>query len=251
MSKQDKKDESLEEALRWAIQRMGDSGYQIRSDVKLIIDPRLPFMGYAREKDGIQYIVASEWALDSEMLGGFLIHELAHIYASEKGMPSHDMDIIDELVDEYKTREGLNERETTYLIDAFSHLQNIIVDDIVFEVMSDREKKMAQKFFLSWITERPSGDPLVDASSLIRNAFAIASLRRRGLLVDDSSINSANEEFLSHMKSSSRASFNAIERFLESVKADNDAEEFKKVLRNYFEMVISIARDRPQLEDLR
>jgi len=110
---QDKRDESLEEALKWAIQRMKDSGYPIRSDVKLIIDPRLPFMGYAREKDGVQYIVASEWALDSEMLGGFLIHELAHIYASEKGMPSHDMDIIDELVDEYKTREGLNERETT------------------------------------------------------------------------------------------------------------------------------------------
>jgi len=248
---QDKRDESLEEALKWAIQRMKDSGYTIRSDVKLIIDPRLPFMGYAREKDGVQYIVASEWALDSEMLGGFLIHELAHIYASEKGMPSHDMDIIDELVDEYKTREGLNERETTYLVDAFSHLQNIIVDDIVFEVMNERERKMAQKFFISWITERPSGDPLVDASSLIRNAFAIASLKRRGLLTEDSSITTANEKFLSQMKSSSRASFNAIERFLENVKADNDAEEFKKILRNYFEMVISIARERPQLEDLR
>lgn len=251
MSKQDRKDEELDEALKWAVQRMKDSGYPIKSEVRLIVDPKLPFMGYAREKDGVQYIVASEWALDSEMLGGFLIHELAHIYASEKGMPSHSVDIIDELVDEYKTREGLNERETTYLLDAFSHLQNIIVDDIVFEVMSEREKKLAQKFFLSWITEKPSGDPLVDASSLIRNAFALASLKRRGLLGDDSVIKVANEEFLSHMRSSARASFTAIERFLENVKADSDVEEFKKVLRNYFEMVISIARDRPQLEDFR
>ncbi|MEM3684480.1 MAG: DUF5781 family protein [Conexivisphaerales archaeon] len=251
MSRQDRKDEALEEALNWALQRMKESGYAIRSEVKLVIDPKLPFMGYAKERDGTQYIVASEWALDSEMLGGFLIHELAHIYASEKGLPSHDSELIEEMVDEYKEKEGLNEREAAYLIDSFSHLQNIIVDDIVFDVMNEKERRLAQKFFESWVTERPVGDPLVDASSLVRNAFAIASVKRRGLFSEDSHMKALNEQFLSLMKNTSKASFNAVETFLEKAKGDLNEEEFRKMLRDYFELVISIARDRPQLEDLR
>ncbi|MEM0118362.1 MAG: DUF5781 family protein [Conexivisphaerales archaeon] len=251
MSKQYKKDEALDEALNWALKRMRDSGYEIKSQVKLIVDPKLTFMGYAKERDGTQYIVASEWALDSEMLGGFLMHELAHIYASEKGLPSHDSELIEELVEEYKEKEGLSERESAYLIDSFSHLQNIIVDDIVFDVMNEKERKLAQRFFEGWVTERPVGDPLVDASSLVRNAFAIASLKRRGLFLEDSKMNKQNEQFLSLMKNTSRASFNAIETFLEKANGDLNEEEFRKMLRDYFELVISIARDRPQLEDLR
>lgn len=244
-------DEALDEALKWAIRRMREHGYDIKSEVKIVVDPKLPFMGYTKEKDGVQYVVASEWALDSEMLGGFLIHELSHVYMTEKGLPSHDTSILEDVLEEYKEQQGLSEREISYLLDCFSHLQNIIADDIVFEVMTDREKRMAERFFQSWITKRPSGDPLVDASSLVRNAFAIASLKRRGLFRENSEMDLMNKEFLSFMKEKSRAGYNAVEKLFVNVKADQDEEEFKRLLKDYFELVISIARDRPQLEDIR
>lgn len=244
-------DDSLDKTLRWALDRMNQAGYTIRSDVKMIIDPALSFMGYAREKDGVQYIVTSEWALDSEMLRGFLLHELAHIYSTEMGLPSHDHELIEDVINEFREREGLNERETVYLMDAFSHLQNVIVDDIVFDVMTDKEKKTAQRFFEGWITSKPTGESLVDAAALIRNAFAVASLKRRGLFEEGSSMDEANKQFLSLLGNRARLRFNAVESFFEKAKADEDEESFRKTLSDFLELVISISRDRPQLEDLR
>ena len=57
----------------------------------------------------------------------------------------------------------------------------MLVDDIVFEVMDEKEHGMVKHFFAEWISDRPSGDPVTDATLLCRNAFAVASLRRRKL----------------------------------------------------------------------
>jgi hypothetical protein len=246
-----KSDQALRSTLSWAIERMKEAGYRIESPVRLVVDPSLSFMGYASQKDGVHYIVASDWALDSEMLGGFIIHELSHIYATEAGMPSHDHALLEDVIEEVREREDLNEREVGYLVDAFSHLQNIIVDDIVFELMSEKEVKMAQRFFASWVTPRPSGNPVLDASSLVRNAFAVASLKRRGLYQPGSEMDRANSGFLEAMGERARAKFEEIETFLEKAKADDDERTFKLELHHYLQLVLSAARERKEFEDLR
>ena len=150
-------DRSLQEELDWAMARLEKSGYHVRSKVRLLVDPKLDIMGYANEVDGVQHIVVAEWALQSEMLGGLLFHELAHIYHTERHSPSHKFKVTNAIITEFSQREGLNERETGYLVEGFNHLQNIMVDDIVFAVMEESERRQAQRFFSGWLTEAAIG----------------------------------------------------------------------------------------------
>jgi hypothetical protein len=243
-------DHSLQEVLDWAMERMRNAGFAVNSKVSIIVDPVLNIMGYAKEKDGIHYIVVADWALDSEMLGGLVLHELAHIHSTENNVPTHDHRIINELLSELKKREGLSKKEIEYLIDAFNHLQNIIVDDIVFRAMSDKELKLAQRFFAGWITERPSGDQILDAALLVRNAFAIASLKRRGLLRDDE-VTKRNLSLLYSLGDNASEAFEWLEKFLKQARDDWSDEEFRIQLKKYLEKVLSLMRENPNLQDLR
>jgi hypothetical protein len=248
---EDPEEASLAGTLQWAIQRMGKAGYPITSKVAVEVDPSLKIMGYAKSDGGQHTIVVAEWALDSEMLGGLILHELAHVYHTERGSPSHISSVVDDVLRETAERDGLNERESAALVDVFSHLQNIMVDDIVFASMSGRELKQAQRFFADWVSERPSGDTVIDAVLLVRNAFAVASLRRRGITEGTEEMKVKNTKYLSFYGEQGVANFNEVESFLEKANADWDETEFRRALITYFEMVLGLMKDRKGLQDLR
>ena len=248
-------DRSLQEELDWAMERLAKAGYPVRSKVRLLVDPNLDIMGYASEEEGIQHIVIAEWALQSEMLGGLLFHELAHIYHTEKRSPSHKFKVTNAIITEFSQREGLNEREIGYLVEGFNHLQNVIVDDIVFASMEESERRQAQRFFSGWLTEAPSGYALVDASALARNAFAVASLKRHGLLDEDDpnakEMTARGRVLVKQLGKSAQEKYDAIEDFL--VKADPkwDEETFHNKLVYYLDLLVALLREKDQLQDLR
>jgi hypothetical protein len=244
-------DKSLQNTLEWAIERMRQKGYVVTSKVTLNVEPSLAIMGYARKDGEIHKIMISEWALDSEMLGGLVLHELSHVYFTERGASSHDSGILDEVLEELKERDGLRAKETEYLIDAFNHLQNVIVDDIVFAVMAEKERGMAGKFFAEWVSDRPSGDPVTDAGLLCRNAFAVASLKRRGLFEKGSEMYYRNESFVSALGPKSEQEFEWVESFLEKASPDWGAEKFREALEAYFDRILSLMRSSSKLDDLR
>jgi hypothetical protein len=244
-------DRSLQDTLDWAIERMRDKGYQVRSPVSLSVDAKLAIMGYAKKEGEAHRIVISEWALDSEMLGGLVLHELAHIYFTERGAHSHDGQILEEILEELKSREGLRAKETEYLIDAFNHLQNILVDDIVFAVMEEKELGMARRFFSEWVSDRPSGDPVLDAALLSRNAFAIASLKRRKLLGNDDEMYYRNQGFVAALGQRSEGEFAWVEGFLENSRADWDRDQFRRAIEEYFDKILLLMRSSSRLDDLR
>ena len=76
-------DEFLEESLDLAIKNMKNAGYELQNIVSIEIDPELQFMGYAKIDLNKSSIVVADWALDSDMLNGLILHELAHIYFTE------------------------------------------------------------------------------------------------------------------------------------------------------------------------
>jgi hypothetical protein len=244
-------DESLQSTLDWAVSRMKDKGYVVRSRVTLSVDSKLAIMGYAKKDGAAHQIVISEWALDSEMLGGLVLHELAHIYFTEQGSCSHDSGILEGILQEVKEREGLRAREADYLVDAFNHLQNILVDDIVFAVMSEKELEMAKRFFGEWVSDRPSGDPVLDAALLSRNAFAVASLKRRKLFERGSDVFFRNKGFLTALGSNAEREFDWLEGFLEGSKNDWTESEFRKEVEGYFDRILSLMRSASRLDDLR
>lgn len=251
-------DKSLQNTLDWALERMRQKGYVVKSKVTLNVEPNLAIMGYARKEGEIHRIMISEWALDSEMLGGLVLHELSHVYFTERGASSHDSAILEDVLESLKERDGLRVKETQFLIDAFNHLQNVLVDDIVFEVMGEKEHGMAKKFFSEWISDRPSGDPVADAGLLCRNAFAIASLRRRNLAVwtsrrdhDDAEIYFRNKSLLEALGHHSEQEFDWLEEFLEKSKPDLGETDFRTSLETYFERMLSLMRSSSKLDDLR
>ena len=244
-------DRSLQNTLQWAMERMREKGYVVRSPVTLSVDAKLAIMGYAKKEGGAHRIIISEWALDSEMLGGLVLHELAHIYFTDRGAHSHDGQILEEILEHLKQRDGLRAKETEYLIDAFNHLQNILVDDIVFAVMDEKELQMAKRFFSEWVSDRPSGDPVLDAALLSRNAFAIASLRRRKLFETGNDMFYRNKGFLAALGQTSEKDFEWIEGFLEKSNPDWDREQFCAAMDAYFDRILSLMRSSSRLDDLR
>lgn len=243
-------DKSLQGTLDWALGRMRGKGYGIGSKVSLSVDPKLAIMGYAKNEGGVHKIVISEWALDSEMLGGLVLHELAHIYFMEQDASTHDSKILEEVLQEMKERDGLRAREVEYLIDAFNHLQNIIVDDVVFAVMEEKELPFVKKFFSEWISERRSGDPVLDASLLCRNAFAIASLKRRRLFGERDEMGYRNSAFIS-ANTEFEEDFEWLERFLEGASAKWNESQFRDSLDRYFDRLVALMRVSAKLDDLR
>jgi hypothetical protein len=248
-------DRSLQEELDWAMGRLDKAGFHVNSEVRLLVDPKLDIMGYANESEGVQHIVIAEWALQSEMLGGLLFHELAHIYHTERHSPSHKFKLTNAIISEFSQREGLNERETGYLVEGFNHLQNIMVDDIVFSVMVESERRQAVGFFSGWLTETASGYPLVDSAALARNAFALASLKRHELLVEGEprggEMVARGRMLANALGRDAQAKYDAIEEFL--VRADPawDEETFHNKLVSYLDMLVALLREKDQMEDLR
>jgi hypothetical protein len=244
-------DRLLQNTLDWALERMKHGGFVVKSKVALSVEPNLAIMGYARKEGDIHRIMISEWALDSEMLGGLVLHELAHVYFTERGACSHDSTILEEVLEELKERDGLRVKETEYLIDAFNHLQNVLVDDVVFAVMEDKEREMTKKFFSEWVTDRPSGDPVTDAGLLSRNAFAVASLKRRNLFEKGSEMYYRNQALLSALGQRSEQEFEWMEEFLEKAQSDLGAPRFKEALEVYFDRMLTLMRSSSKLDDLR
>ena len=244
-------DESLQGTLSWAKQRLREKGYDVRSSVTLSVDPKLGIMGYARDEGEGHVIVISEWALDSEMLGGLVLHELAHIYFTERGAASHDREVLEEVLGEMKEREGMREKEVECLTDSFNHLQNILVDDLVFDVLQGREQETVKKFFSEWVSEKPTGDPVVDAALLCRNAFATASLKRRDLFDDSADMRYKNEAFISAFGENAEADYEWIEGFLERANPAWKDTEYKKAVVEYFERVLTLMRSSSRMHDLR
>ena len=244
-------DESLQSTLEWALDRMKRSGYTVKSHVVLDVEPNLAIMGYARKDGSVHKIMISEWALDSEMLGGLVLHELAHIYFTERGASSHDSGILERVLEGLKARDGLRAKETEYLIDAFNHLQNVLVDDVVFAVMEENEREMTRRFFAEWVSDRPSGEPVTDAGLLCRNAFAVASLKRRGLFEERSEMYYRNSSFVSALGPRSEQEFGWIENFLETARAEWDDAVFREALETYFDRILSLMRYSSKLDDLR
>lgn len=237
-------DDSLNKSLSLALSKMVEAGYSVSNRVSLQVDPTLRFMGYAKQVDNHHVIVVAEWALDSDMLGGFLLHELSHIYHTERGSPSHNGEIIQKIIEEIVSREGMAQKEARYLVDAFNHFQNILADDIVFNIMrGEREVKQVQRFFAGWISDRPSGDGALDAALLARNAFAIASLKRRDLFDGVSEeITSKNKQFLSILGGKAQEDFELLESFLENARSDMTPEEFHGSLAQYLEQIVMVIR---------
>ena len=249
--------ESVEEALKNALHMMEQAGFKINQEVKVVVDEKLPFMGYTSRQWQSHVIVVSGHAVKSPMLVGLLTHELSHVYRNITGHPSHSEPLIASLMRIFVDRHKLDrDYEQEILHQAINHIQDLYADDIAVRVlatydgMAPRLEQLGE-FFLGWIKEDParSGarrrDQWINASILLNNSFAISNMERHEIVegqVEKAKL--SNDRFLKRIKPSAAMQFSYFNKFMVNLKEDISEAEFrehmKEYLRSFFDLVNSI-----------
>jgi len=88
-------EESVRKARQTAIEMMNKAGFDIGTKVKVVVDPKLPFMGYTMPQGDSFTIVVSGGAVGSGLLEGLLVHEMSHVYRIQTNHPSHNGQILE------------------------------------------------------------------------------------------------------------------------------------------------------------
>src|SRR3989442_6621 len=94
-------EESVRKARQTAIEMMKKAGFDIGTKVKVVVDPKLPFMGYTMPQGDSFTIVVSGGAVGSGLLEGLLVHEMSHVYRIKTSHPSHNGQILEEAGDNF------------------------------------------------------------------------------------------------------------------------------------------------------
>ena len=98
------------------------------------------------------------------------------------------------------------------------------------------------------MSDTPTGNKIVDSSLLTRNAFTIASLKRRNLFFYvDKEMERRNEKFLSFYKinetdTNTSGKFTKLETLLKNINLDDIAtwDDFEDMLSEYFDLLIDL-----------
>ena len=136
-SRESKLSKTAKESLQKVLAMMENAGYAIRGDVRVLVDPNLGFMGYTFPKDEKFTIVVSGAAVESGLLEGLLVHELSHVYRIVAKHPSHNGEIINEVMGPFERQGFTREYQQKIMHDLVNHLEDLYADDIAFKVFGN------------------------------------------------------------------------------------------------------------------
>ncbi len=215
---------------------MRDAGYDIGKDVDVVIDPKLPFMGYTVPQNGRFKIVVSGMALESGLLEGLLVHEMSHVYRIRTRHPSHNGTILQGAVDKLGKMEPYQEK---ILFDLLNDIQDLYADDISFQVIRKNrimDESQATDFLQSWVKDEPvktgeaKKDNWMNASIMEHNARALAQMQRHGIKDTDNRAKLANQKFLASIPSKMAQHYPYFENLLKNLRQDLTEDNYRVLL---------------------
>lgn len=248
--------EDIETAARIALKMMQDSGFGISGSVEVTVDPDLPFMGYSTQRKGGNVIVVAGRAVETGMIEGLLIHELCHIYRTEKKHPSHNSKLLDRvglhLIREYELTEDY---QIQLVQQAVNHIQDLYADDLAFRVFQKSSvfsTEQAFEFFLDWISDSPTDSKRskvrwLNVQTMLNNCFAISNLTRHDIPDINGQAEDKTRTFLSKTDAAMQREFSWFRNFMTNLKDDPSEDQFEKDLTEYLTRAIKLAKTKPQL----
>jgi len=227
----------LEKAARNALKMMRGSGFEISDRLEVMLDPELPFMGYATQRRGGHVIVVSGMALKSGLVEGLLIHEMCHVYRTDTGHPSHK----NHVTEPYQIR---------VIQQAVNHIQDLYSDDIAFKVFDKTAAfppEQIHNFFLTWITDTPitprnTRERWLNVGIMLNNCFAISNLTRHNVRDIDNKAQNKIQRYLSQVDDQTKREFTHFKNLMTNLKEDTDEKQFHKDLAKYLTRIIELAR---------
>src|SRR5712691_3619996 len=231
-------------------QMMKKSGFGIKSDVEVAIDPQLPFMGYTMPQGRGYRIVVSGGSVGSGMLEGLLVHEMSHIYRMENNHPSHDAEIIEEAIDKIGKQYLSHDYQQKIVHDLLNDIQDLYAEAISMKVIKKGqilEPGQINSFLQDWVKDEPveSGDPRrdrwVNASIMVHNARAIGQMTRHGIEDTGGKAVDSNKRFLSQMPPASANQFRYFQDLMVNLKENMTRDQYRELLRDYLNRFLEVA----------
>src|SRR5256884_2168204 len=243
-------EETVRKAQQTAIEMVEKAGFDIGNKVKVVVDPKLPFMGYTMPQGDSFTIVVSGGAVGSGLLEGLLVHEMSHVYRIQTNHPSHNGQILEEAVDNLGKKGGLRDYQQKIVHDLLNDIQDLYADDISFKVLRNSPilaSDQMTKFLPDWVQDEPakSRDAVMDnwtnASILTHNARAIAQMGRHRVKDTGSRAEQTNKTFLSQISPSVAGRFQYFRNLLQNLREEMTAEEYRALLADYLRQFLEIA----------
>src|SRR5213080_5374378 len=160
-------DEAVRKARQTAIEMMRKAGYDIGNKVKVVVDPKLPFMGYTMPQGGDFTIVVSGGAVGSGLLEGLLVHEMSHVYRIQTNHSSHNGQILEQAIGNLGKKTVLRDYQQKIAHDLLNDIQDLYADDISFKVLRNTPimtSDQMTRFLQDWVKDEPakSRDAVID-----------------------------------------------------------------------------------------
>jgi len=241
---------TVKNAVSSALEVMRYSGFEISDKLEVVLDPELPFMGYATKKGGKNAIVVSSMAMKSGPVEGLLIHEMCHIYRTEQNHPSHNSKLLNSVGHAVINGNHLTEDYQIRTIQqAVNHIQDLYADDIsfkVFEKSGTFTREQAFEFFLDWINDaaiqsKTKKDKWLTTGIILNNCFAISNLKRHKINDIDNQAENKIQKFLSQVNPSTKEEFTYFRNFMTNLKENPIETQFKKDLTEYLTRTVKLA----------
>jgi hypothetical protein len=231
-----------------AVQIMAKAGYKIPNNVKVTVDPQLPFMGYTMPtRQGFNIVVAGG-AVASGMLEGLLMHEMSHIYRMTTNHPSHNAQILEEAIERLGT--NILDYQQKIIHDLLNDIQDLYADDLLFKILGNspviRPDQMTE-FIQGWVKDTPvnSGNTTQDhwanTSLMTHNARAIAQMERHHIEDTGGRASKANQAFLDQVDPDIAGEFDYFRKTLHNLREDMTASDHRKLLAEYLDRFVRIA----------
>ena len=240
----------VKKAFLTASRMMKESGFGLKSDVKIAIDPQLPFMGYSMPLGKGYRIVVSGGSVGSGMLEGLIVHEMSHIYRMENNHVSHDAEVIQDAIEGIGTKLLSEEYQQKIVHDLLNDIQDLYADDISMKVLKKNQiLNLAQisSFLQDWVKDEPieSGDQKkdrwVNASIMVHNARALGQMTRHGIEDTGGKAARSNKRFLSRMPPAASSQFPYFQDLMVNLKENVTRDQYRKLLADYLNRFLEVA----------
>jgi hypothetical protein len=235
---------------------MKRAGFVIDQDVSVVVDEKLPFMGYTSRRAQSHTIVVSSFAASSEMLEGLLAHELSHVYRNITNHPSHNERIIAHLAGSFSNQHKLDaDYQGEILHQVINHVQDLYADDISMKVLVNGESvlfdsKQLEEFFVEWIKEEPvktsaaRRDRWLNGAMMLSNCFALSNMQRHSIGDNKLRAKSKSDTFLRRINPEAAEKFSYFNNFMvglkEQVTDTEFIEEMEEYLERFFEVITTM-----------
>lgn len=241
--------DAVEKVARDALKSMKNAGFEISDRFEIVVDSKLPFMGYSTKRDGRDLIVISGQALKSGMIEELLIHEMSHIYRINTNHPSHNHELLNRVEQSIIPRSHLTEDyQITIIQQAINHIQDLYADDVAFKVFSQSMRFSLDQlfnFFLSWINDRlmDSGSPKttwLNIGIMLNSCFALSNIARHNVPDINNQAGNRVQKLLSQTNKRMREVFGYLRSFVTNLKENITEKKFEEGLTKYLIRIIEL-----------